>query len=204
MWLAHVVLLCAALASGAVSAQCARDPGHDPAGPGAVGTIFALRDETGAVVTSAEIFDRPALLYFGYTFCPDICPTDIARNAAAVDLLAARGSGVRPVFITLDPGRDTPETLAEFTDMIHPDMIGLTGTAAQIDAVAEAYGVVHSAAVPDEEYYLLDHSTYTYLVAPGGRVAERYSRVLSPEALADAVACHLTAWQTAEAEPASE
>jgi protein SCO1 len=71
-------------------------------------------------VTEADVITKPSLVYFGYTFCPDVCPFDMARNADAVDLLAERGYDVQPVFISVDPERDTPERLAEFTDFMHP------------------------------------------------------------------------------------
>jgi protein SCO1/2 len=164
-------------------------PGEDLS---ALGTPFALLDGTGEVVTSAELFDRPALVYFGYTFCPDICPFDVVRNAEAIELLAERGIAVRPVFITVDPNRDTPEVVADFTGHIHPEMIGLTGSRAQIEAVAASYGVVHT--VPDDAddpYYTVGHSTFSYLVLPGRGVVDRMSRTLSAEEMAGRIACVL-------------
>lgn len=105
-------------------------PGSGIAGA-AIGGPFTLVDETGATVTDAEVIDRPSLIYFGYTFCPDVCPFDAARNAEAVDLLAARGHDVKPVFISVDPKRDTPGIVGEFTDFLHDEMLGLTGSPSQ-------------------------------------------------------------------------
>ncbi len=135
-------------------------------GQAAIGGPFTLVDESGATVTEAEVIDRPALVYFGYTFCPDVCPLDAARNARAVDLLAERGFEVKPVFVTIDPARDTPEVLAEFTDYMHPDMQGLTGSDEQIRAAAQAYRVYYSRRGDDPDTYLMDHSVFSYLMLP--------------------------------------
>ena len=102
------------------------------AGGGALGGDFTLVDETGKTVTSAEVIDKPTLVYFGYTYCPDVCPMDSARNAESIEILESRGKIVKPVFISIDPERDTPEALADFTDYLHPRMVGLTGTLEQV------------------------------------------------------------------------
>ena len=89
---------------------------------GAIGGPFTLVDQTGTTVTDKEVLKKPSLVYFGYTFCPDVCPLDAQRNADAVDILAEMGLDVTPVFITIDPARDTPKALAEFTSAISPKM----------------------------------------------------------------------------------
>jgi protein SCO1/2 len=101
-----------------------------------IGGPFSLIDGTGARVTEAEVIDRPTLVYFGYSFCPDVCPTDLARNAVARDILAERGLDVRLAFITIDPERDTADQMGPYAASIHPDMIGLTGTPEEIAAAA--------------------------------------------------------------------
>ncbi len=136
-------------------------------GKAAIGGPFELVSETGETVTDAQVLDVPALIYFGYTFCPDICPLDAARNARAVDILAADGFDVRPVFITIDPARDTPEVLAEYTDYMHPEMLGLTGSERQVKAAADAYRVFYAKRGSDPASYLMDHSVFTYLTIPG-------------------------------------
>ncbi|MBM9596259.1 SCO family protein [Roseitranquillus sediminis] len=158
---------------------------------GDVGGPFDLVSETGATVTDAEVIDRPALVYFGYTFCPDICPFDAARNAEAVDLLAEAGHDVKPVFITVDPERDTPEVLAEFTDYMHPEMVGLTGSAEQIAEAARAYRVYHAIPEQEDEYYLVDHTTFTYLMMPGKGFVDFFSREDTAEEMAARTACYL-------------
>jgi len=165
-------------------------------GAGAIGGDFTLVDETGQTVTSAQVIDQPALIYFGYTFCPDICPFDVARNAAAVDLLEEQDKIVKPVFITVDPQRDTPEVVADYTDAMHPRMLGLTGSPDQIKAASKAYRTYYKAQVPaagEEDYYLVDHTTLTYLSLPEIGFVEFFRRELSPEEMASKVACFIDA-----------
>lgn len=134
---------------------------------GSIGGPFTLTDETGATVTERDVIRGPTLVYFGYTFCPDVCPADSARNAEAVDVLEEMGFDVTPVLISVDPKRDTPRIMREFTDSLHPRMVGLTGTEAQIRTVSQAYKTYSKVRDPDEEYYLFGHSTFTYLMVPG-------------------------------------
>lgn len=162
-------------------------------GAGAIGGPFTLVDETGATVTDRDVITAPALVYFGYTFCPDICPFDAARNAEAVDILEEMGHAVTPVFISVDPRRDTPAVLAEFTENLHPRMIGLTGTEDQVRAASQAYRTFNRVQEGDPEYYLVDHSTFTYLVLPETGFAEFFRRELSSEDMARQVACFLDA-----------
>jgi len=165
-------------------------------GAGAIGGPFTLVDETGKTVTSAEVIDKPSLLYFGYSFCPDVCPLDNSRNAEAITLLEERGQIVKPVFISIDPERDTPELLADFTDYLHPRMIGLTGTKEQVKAASKAYRTYFKKQEPepgDEEYYLIDHSTFSYLVFPEEGFVEFFKRDLPPEQMADQIGCFLNA-----------
>lgn len=162
-------------------------------GAGAIGGPFTLVDETGATVTEKDVITGPTLVYFGYTFCPDVCPLDNVRNAEAVDILAERGYEVTPVFISVDPDRDTPEVMAEFTDVIHPRMIGLTGSAEQVKAASQAYRTYYRKQDGDPEYYLVDHSTQTYLVFPEYGFVEFFGRDATPEQMADRVACFVDA-----------
>lgn len=158
---------------------------------GDIGGPFTLVDESGKTVTDAEVITRPSLVYFGYTYCPDVCPLDAARNAEAVDILEEMGLDVQPVFISIDPARDTPEVLAEFTDNLHPRMTGLTGSAEQVKAASEAYRTYFKVRDPDEEFYLLDHSTFTYLVLPETGFADFFRREVTPKEMADRVACFM-------------
>jgi protein SCO1/2 len=163
-------------------------------GPGDIGGPFELVSETGETVTDADIITGPTLIYFGYTFCPDVCPLDNARNAIAVEILEEEGRMVTPVFISIDPERDTPELLADFTDNMHPRMIGLTGTLAQTTAASQAYRTYFNHQEPDEDgYYLVDHSTFTYLVFPEHGFVEFFRRDDSPEDMAARIACFMDA-----------
>lgn len=160
---------------------------------GNIGGPFTLVDETGATVTDAQVLAKPALVYFGYTFCPDICPFDAARNAQAVDILEERGFDVTPVFISIDPKRDTPEVMRDFTDNLHPRMIGLTGTPEQVQAASRAYKTYFKIQNPEDEFYLVDHSTFTYFMMPGVGFVDFFKRETTPDEMADRVACFLGA-----------
>jgi protein SCO1/2 len=160
-------------------------------GAGAIGGPFELVDHTGRVVTEADFAATPTLIYFGYTFCPDVCPLDTARNAQAVDLLAEQGYDVTPVFISVDHKRDTQEALAEFVRFMHPEMIGLTGTDAQIRAAAQAYRVYFAIHDTEDDFYLIDHSTFSYFLLPGHGFVDVIRRDQTPEQVADVLACYM-------------
>jgi protein SCO1/2 len=191
------------VAGGAVAAWIALGAGGDrfagcrEAGAGVAGATiggpFALTTTEGARVTDAEVIDRPTLIYFGYTFCPDFCPLDAANMAAALDLLEARGVSANAVFVTVDPARDTPEALGHFVANLHPRMIGLTGSEEDIAAAARAWRVYYARAGDDPELYLMDHSTFTYLAAPGAGFLDFFRHGTAPEDIADRVACYAAA-----------
>ncbi len=169
------------------------DCGASAVAGSAIGGPFELVDETGRTVTDMDVITQPTLIYFGYTFCPDVCPLDVARNAAAVDILAERGVSATPVMISIDPARDTPEVMAEYTDNFHPTMIGLTGSDAQVAVASKAYRTVYAKQDDDPEYYLMQHSTFTYLALPDLGVVEFFRQADSPEKVADIVACFAAA-----------
>lgn len=158
---------------------------------GAIGGPFTLTDENAKPVTEAEIITKPTLVYFGYTFCPDVCPLDGARNAAAIDILDAAGYDVTPIFITIDPARDTPAVLSEFTNTLHPKMIGLTGTDEQIKAASTAYKTYYQKQEGDPKYYMMDHSTFTYLIDPKIGFLDFFDRAATAETVAKRTACYL-------------
>jgi protein SCO1/2 len=139
-----------------------------------LGGPFTLTDQNGQTVREADFAGRYRLIYFGYGFCPDICPTDLAlvgRGLQAFETAdAARAAKVAPIFITIDPQRDTPAALKPFVAAFHPRLIGLTGTQAQIAAVTKAYGVyAKRMETGDPQNYLMDHSAMVYLFGPDGR-----------------------------------
>lgn len=154
-----------------------------------LGGPFSLVDQTGRAVTEKDVIAGPTLLYFGYTFCPDVCPFDTAEMAMATEILDERGVEVTPVFITIDPARDTPQALADYVGALHPRMLGLTGTPEQVDAAAKAWRVYYAKAGEGDEDYLMDHSTFTYLAAPGVGFLDVFRRETTPEEMADKVQC---------------
>ncbi|PID35263.1 MAG: SCO family protein [Rhodobacterales bacterium] len=157
-----------------------------------IGGPLSLIDENGVAVTEQDIFIRPTLLYFGYTFCPDVCPLDNARNAEALDLLKAEGYDAQMAFISVDPERDDPEQMRDFTDFLHPDAYGLTGSMEQILAASKAYKTYFKKEDnADPEYYLIDHSTFTYLVLPEIGVVEFFKRETTPQEMAERAACFM-------------
>lgn len=159
---------------------------------GNIGGSFSLINEDGIVVTDIDVIKRPSLIYFGYTFCPDICPLDTYRNAEAVTLLEEDGYDVTPIFITFDPVRDTPEVLKQFTDYMHPKMVGLTGSIDEIKKVAKKYRVYFKKQnTDDSENYLVDHTAFTYLVLPGIGFVDFFRRELTAEQLAEKVSCFI-------------
>lgn len=161
-------------------------------GGGNIGGAFTLTDKTGKSVTDKDVLTKPSLVYFGYTFCPDVCPMDNARNAEAVDILESKGYDVNPVFISIDPARDTPEVVGEFAANLHPKMIGLTGSEDQVKAASLAYKTYFKKQEDgDPEYYLMDHSTFTYFMLPGGTFADFFRRDDTAEQMADRVACFI-------------
>ncbi|MEP3347133.1 MAG: SCO family protein [Litoreibacter sp.] len=157
---------------------------------GDIGGPFELVSETGATVTDTDVITDPTLVYFGYTFCPDVCPLDTARNASALDILADMGVDAGALFISIDPERDTPEVVGEYTDVMHPKMLGLTGSAEQVKAASQAYKTYYKKQPGDPDYYLVDHSTFTYLVLPEKGFVEFFRRDSTPEQMAETVACY--------------
>jgi protein SCO1/2 len=155
-----------------------------------LGGPFTLTDQRGRTVTDADVFAQPSLVYFGYSFCPDVCPLDLDRNAIAVDILSEQSIDVQPVFISVDPARDTREMLAAFADNLHPAMLALTGTPAQVQTAATAFRAVYEQQAPAEDgHYLIDHTTLSYLVLPRHGHVETFSRTLDSDTLAERVAC---------------
>ena len=156
-----------------------------------IGGPFELLNSKGETVTDKDVLTAPSLVYFGYTFCPDVCPLDNTRNAEAIDLLESRGQMVTPVFISIDPARDTPEIVGDFAFNLHERMIGLTGSPEQVKAASQAYKTYYKAHPAEDEFYLVDHSTFSYLVLPEHGFVEFFRRDTSPEDMADRIGCFL-------------
>ena len=159
-----------------------------------IGGPFELTDHTGARVTDEALRGNYALIYFGYTFCPDVCPTELGEIAVAIDELGADGARVTPVMITIDPERDTPEVLAEYVPLFHDRLVGLTGSEAEIKDVAEKYRVFYRRFEdPNFTFYLMDHTSFVYLLDPDGGVASMFRYGTPPADMADAIRQHMRA-----------
>ncbi len=170
-------------------AQCRS--GSIAGGTAAIGGPFELLNDKGETVTDTDVITEPTLVYFGYTFCPDVCPFDMSRNAEAVDILAERGQSVTPLFISIDPDRDTPEVVADYAFNLGGKTIALTGSPEQVKAASQAYKTYYKAHDKSDEYYLVDHSTFTYLVTPEDGFLEFFKRDDTAEQMADKVGCFL-------------
>ncbi len=161
------------------------------AGGTAIGGPFELLNAKGETVTDKDVITEPTMIYFGYTFCPDVCPLDTARNAEATDFLAQDGQSMTPVFISVDPNRDTPEVVGEYASYIHEKMVGLTGSETQVKAASQAYRTYYNAHPAEDEYYLVDHSTFSYLVLPEHGFVEFFRRDVSAQDMADRAGCFI-------------
>lgn len=144
--------------------------GSQPAALG-VGGPFSLIDGDGNKVTDQTWHGKYMLVYFGYTFCPDVCPTTLASVAEALDKMGAKADRIQPLFITVDPKRDTPAVVKQYAAAFGPRIAGLSGSPEQIAAVAKAYRVYYAehrtGTGPDD--YTMDHSSVLYLMGPDGR-----------------------------------
>lgn len=163
-----------------------------------VGGPFELVDHAGRSVTDADFRGRVMLVYFGYARCEGICPLGLRRMTQAVDLLGARGDQVQPILITIDP-EETPEVLAERVAEIHPRLVGLTGTPAQLDAAARAYHVESERvghAIDGAPVF--QHGSYIYVMSPEGTLESVLPPVLPAPAMADVLQRHLPGRNPAE------
>ena len=169
------LLLVAAVAGGLIWHESENVPGLGrtvTTGTVQVGGPFVLTDQDGKPRTSSDFRGRYQLIYFGYTFCPDACPTELQVMAQAVEALGPAGAKVQPIFITIDPARDTARQLAGYVPLFDKRLVGLTGTPEQIAAVARAYKVYYAKAEPaggDAKAYGMNHSSFVYLMNPTGR-----------------------------------
>jgi cytochrome oxidase Cu insertion factor (SCO1/SenC/PrrC family) len=162
-------------------------------GEALVGGPFSLVDQTGRRVTEADFAGRSKLMFFGYTYCPDMCPLGLATIAAAYDQLSAEEQQrVVPIFVTVDPERDTVEAIADYVDLFHPEMVGLTGTLEETAATAKAYRVYYRKAESESATeYLVDHSTFTYLMDGENRYVTHFGHDAQPADLVEGIRRHL-------------
>jgi len=184
---ALIASLCLGLAACGPAAS--PKPEEAPLFGASIGGPFELVDTAGKAVRWADFRGKYAIVYFGYAYCPDVCPTDVQRMSRGLaDFEKAypdRGASIQPVFITIDPERDTQAVVAEFIGNFHPRLIGLTGTPTQVKSAADAFRVFYSKGeTPDSGNYLMDHSNITYLFGPDGKPIATLPTDLGPEAVA--------------------
>ena len=157
-----------------------------------LGGPFSLTRQDGQAVTERDYAGKWLLLYFGYTYCPDVCPTELGRIADVLDAMGPAGEQVTPMMITIDPDRDTQAVMADYVSRFHPRMQGLTGTGEQVAEAARRFRVFYQKVQPrDMNEYLMDHSSFIYLVGPDGRVRTLYRPETSVEDMARSVAAQM-------------
>lgn len=183
---ALVVLLIAAV-TGLGALWLTRPGGPIGSGEALVGGPFTLTDQNGKRVTDQDFRGKYMLIFFGYTYCPDVCPGELQVMSAALDELGPVGEKIQPIFISIDPARDTPETMKLYVSNFHPRMVGLTGSDADIAAVAKAYRVYYAKAKGAENSpdYLMDHSTILYLMGPDGKFVKHFTYSTDVKALVE-------------------
>ena len=185
------LVLCALLAACGAAPEPAAEAALPTEVPplrdfGGIGGDFALTDQRGAPFALQSLRGRAAMLFFGYTYCPDICPVTLSKMGRVYQLLGERESELATLFITVDPERDTAEKLTEYLDYFAIDAIGLGGSKEQIDEVIGQYGGHYSLDREEGQVadYLVDHSTYTYLIDQQGRVRFLFRQSDGPELMA--------------------
>lgn len=176
--------------TGAAQAPASGSTGETILPPGVrIGGTFALVDHHGQRVTDQDLHGSWSLLYFGYTSCPDVCPTELQTMAAALGLLSPNlAARVRPIFATIDPERDTPERLASYVALFDPRLVGLTGSPEAVAQAARAFRVYYARSrVEGSTEYLMDHSSFIYLLDPEGVVRALFRAGTTAEDLAAAL-----------------
>ncbi len=194
----RLLTLIAALSLPLASAACDAPAGSSAAAPplagAAIGGPFTLVDKDGRTVRWNDFAGKWRIVYFGYTFCPDACPTDVSvmmRGFAAFDKAQPDlAKDVQPIFITIDPARDTPQAVGEFSAAFSPRLLGLTGTPAQVDQAAKAFRAYYARGQESTGGYLMDHSRVAYLMDREGRPVSMLPVDKGP----DAVAAELAKW----------
>lgn len=156
-----------------------------------IGGPFTLTDQTGRAVTDADFRGRYMLIYFGYTYCPDVCPTSLQVMADALDLLGPKADEITPILITIDPQRDTPELLRDYVVNFHPRMVGLSGTPEQVADAAKAYRVYFAKAEQEGGTYLMDHSSIVYLMGKDGSFLAHFGHNTPADKMAEGIRKHL-------------
>jgi protein SCO1/2 len=176
------------LGAGAFLALSLRDTPRGAAGTllaSAIGGPFRLVDQNGKTVTDADLKGKWTLVYFGYTHCPDACPTALNDISIALDDLGPKRDAVRPVFITVDPERDTPDVLKSYVTSFDAPILALSGTPEEIARAAKGYRVYYAKHPEAGGDYSMDHSSVIYVMDPEGRFTASFTQENSPEEIAE-------------------
>ncbi|MEO3427693.1 SCO family protein [Pelagibius sp. CAU 1746] len=173
--------------SGIVSQQ------GEPAGRALIGGAFTLTDQNGERRSEADLVGTYSLIYFGYTYCPDVCPTSLSAMTQGLDLLAEsapdKAAAVRPIFITIDPERDTTEAMAAYAQHFHPRLMALTGTPEEVALAAKVYRIYYQKVTEQgSSDYLMDHSSIIYLMGPDGGYLTHYTHASTADDIAKGLA----------------
>jgi len=191
MYIRLLLIIVIAFAAGSLAAIFLR-PGGSPivqTGKAAIGGAFTLTNQDGQRVTEQDYRGKHMLVVFGYTTCPDVCPAELQSMANAMDALGAKAEKVTPIFITIDPERDTVEKVAGYVKNFHARFVGLTGTPEEIKQAARAYRVYYAKAEAKDSAagYLMDHSAFIYLMNPQGEYVTHFTYGTAPEKIAAGV-----------------
>jgi cytochrome oxidase Cu insertion factor (SCO1/SenC/PrrC family) len=180
-----IVTLLAALALGSYVLLSSK-PVPTGSGTALIGGPFTMVNQKAETVTDKTYLGKPMLLFFGFTFCPDICPTELQVMAAALAELGTSGADIQPVFVTIDPARDTPEVLAAYVSNFGERFTGLTGTPKQVAEMAQTYRVFYAKQEnkADPNNYQMDHSAIIYLMGSDGKFLKHFSYSTDAKALA--------------------
>jgi cytochrome oxidase Cu insertion factor (SCO1/SenC/PrrC family) len=188
------VLLCVAAVIG-LYAWNATWIGKQVSGVALVGGPFEMVNQNGAKVTEKDYAGKPMLVFFGYTYCPDVCPTELQIMSAALEQLGSEAATVQPVFVSIDPARDTPPVIKSYLESFGPRWTGLTGTPEQVHAMARAWHVFYEKRENKDspQDYLMDHASFIFLMGADGKFLKHFSYTTDAKALARDLAAALAA-----------
>ncbi|MCW8975429.1 MAG: SCO family protein [Sedimenticola sp.] len=159
-----------------------------------IGGKFMLIDHNGKLVTEKDMLGKFQLIYFGYTFCPDICPTSLQVISQALDMLGDKASLLKPYFITVDPERDNPKVMNNYVKYFNQDLVGLTGTKVMIERVAKQFKVRYEKVIEegaDPDLYIMDHSASVFLMAPDGEFITKFAHGISAKQMVESLRAYL-------------
>jgi protein SCO1/2 len=187
--LIFIILIAAAIGGiAALGLRGVPGGGSVQSGKALIGGPFSLVDHNGKRVTEQDFRGKYMLVFFGYTYCPDICPAELQVMSGAMEKLGAKADRIAPVFITIDPKRDDVAQMSSYISNFDKRMVGLTGTSEEIKSVAEAYRVFYARAEGgSDDAYLMDHSTFVYLMDPKGEYLTHFGYGASADQLAEGI-----------------